>query len=198
MGRPLVSSPELQAALRDVEGGLSPEDAATKHGVAARTVRRRLEGRAPTPPPLSERRNPPFHLITKILANRHFAALAELQEGLEVHASGGDQALEGWLAQPRPELGEDTLAECRSLLGIVKERAATAPAQRFASLVEKANQLIGRIEQIEARRPKPPRLDVVVEELRRLDGEAIAQIEQHLVDKIEPSEVAELGQADTA
>lgn len=49
-GRPRITSPALAAAVAEVGEGSSPEDAAEKHRVSARTVRRRVaEGSPPSP-----------------------------------------------------------------------------------------------------------------------------------------------------
>lgn len=154
-----------------------------------------IRSAAASTPPLTDGGEQTERLITRILGARHPAALAEVTEGRTVFARGGEAEFGPWLAHPLPvaEVGEDMLVELRSMLGLVLGQAKVAGPTRFASLIEKANQLVGRIEQLERARPKLPTPDAVLERLRSLDAEAIAKIEEILPpgagDKIDPKEV---------
>lgn len=200
-GRPRKSPDVVAAGLALVATGASPEEAAEKlrelgRPVAARTLRNALAA----PPTLAARPSaaassvpahdgPSLDLVRGILAARHPAALAELDTGLALWKAGGD--LEAWKSRPLPvaEIGEDMLGELRQMLAMVRGRAAIATDTRFASLMEKANALIGRIEEIERRRPKPKPPDAVLEELRRLEADAIEQIEVRLPNPITAKEL---------
>jgi hypothetical protein len=74
---------------------------------------------------------------------------------------------------------EDTLLLARRLLSKVERRIRSADPVRFASLIEKANGLIGRVEQIEARRPKAPAPDEVNERLRAAMGSTVGHLLKH-------------------
>lgn len=87
---------------------------------------------------------------------------------------------------------EDTLRIARRLLTKVEARIVEADPVRFASLIEKANGLIGRVNQIEKGRPAPPPPKDALEELySRERDEVILALEQYLPDPITLAEVHE-------
>lgn len=133
-----------------------------------------------------------FALDDRILAARNPAAGLELAEG-RAKAAEGEAVLAEWLARPFPDdaFDGDTLSATKRLLGQIIGRFRRAGNSREASgLAEKALAAVGRLEQIEARRPAPPRPDMVLEALRRLDLDAIAKIEEHLPNPITPAEIS--------
>lgn len=80
-----------------------------------------------------------------------------------------------------------TLERVRRLIKRVERRALEAPNSRFSPLAGVLDRLYARERLLLGPPPAPP--DAVQEELRRLDADAIAKIEEHLSDRIEPREV---------
>jgi hypothetical protein len=76
---------------------------------------------------------------------------------------------------------EDMLVMARRLLAKVERRIKTADPVRFAALVEKANGLIGRVHQLEGKRPKVSAEDLARQTLDTLDLETLAIIEDTTV-----------------
>lgn len=174
MARRRNESAALTAAVAEArKTGHPTDEIAAKHGVAPRTLRRRL-----TEKPARARAKP---------TRRKSPAPAPLPPAL------GQPPLTPSRPEPEDEslaIEEDTLAVARRMLRRLERDYKTADNSRDKSgLGEKVLSALGRVEQILARRPPPPRPDVVLEELRRLDLEAIAKIEEHLPDPIKSEEI---------
>lgn len=183
-GRPSADPAAVARGLAILETG-DAEGAQAESGLSLATLYR-ARGKA-APAAAREPKNGLQTLNTlgfgrSILAALHPEALCDFEDGLAAHAAGGDAALAAWLERPRAaELApEDTLAVARRVLAGILRRLGTASDTRFGWLSEKALSAVKSIEQIESRRPQPPKPDVVLEQLRALDGESIGAVEQHL------------------
>ncbi len=80
-----------------------------------------------------------------------------------------------------------TLDRVRRLIKRVERRALEAKDNRFGTLAGVLDRLYARERLLLGPPPAPP--DAVLEELRRLDRDAIEKIEEHLPDRIDPKEL---------
>jgi len=197
-GRPKKPADVVAEGLGMIAGGATPDEAADQlkaagRSVSSRTLRRAAEG-LPLPPGGAVSPRPDLlELVRRILEARYPAALTELDEGLAVHLRGDAGEFQAWLERPLPDavLDEDPLVvTTRVLAGLVGRFERARTGREASGLAEKIIGAIGRLDQIARSRPKPQEPDAVLEELRRQDGVAIAKIEEHLADKIDPKEIA--------
>jgi hypothetical protein len=94
--------------------------------------------------------------------------------------------VEDLLADDEPE-DVTTLDRVRRLIRRTERRALVAKEQRFGTLGTLLDRLYARERQLLG--PPPVRPDAVLEELRRLDGEVLARIEQHAAEPITSQEI---------
>ncbi len=95
------------------------------------------------------------------------------------------------LLSPPAALSGDSLATVRVLLDeLVRDFRRASSVREKGVLADKINGQIKTVERILRSRPRPVPPDAVLEELRRLDAEAIALIEQHLPEPITAAELA--------
>jgi hypothetical protein len=110
-----------------------------------------------------------LEVLRRIGRARNAAAWAEVEEGLEVHTRGGEDALAPWLARPveAVEVGVDELAALRGALDLSVELAARAepggPALRALAQVASLGKSVASVR---AKRPAEPKPDEVQEAIR--------------------------------
>ena len=198
-GRPPKRSTALDAAIADVEAGDSPEIAASKHGVAARTVRRRSDAQrglggssgkavrvSPVRAPVvdsagAEEPARTVALVRRILAARDPAALAELDAGL-VEAAKGEAELVAFLS--RPAMAGAPIDPLDALTRALD--AATANVERLPPLHPRAATVLGAVATLSAKlesvakgRPREPTPDAVQEALRAASSSCVEHLLRH-------------------
>lgn len=111
-------------------------------------------------------------------------------ERLRAYAAHDPEALlvlADLLSEDESPDGISTLERVRKLIKRVERRALEAKEGRFGTLAGVLDRLYARERLLLG--PPPARPDAVLEELRRLEALAIAKIEEHLPDPIDPKEL---------
>lgn len=191
---------EAAAALAHAERtGVSLAEAAAAHGVSDRTVSKLKAARAkgdtsPTVAPPSTAPALPqggsststrpdlLELLRRIGRARNGAAWAEVEQGLEVHQRGGEEALAPWLLRPveATTLGVDELDALSGALDLAVELAGRAePGGAALRALREVSSLGKSVATVRAKRPAEPKPDAVQEAVRGEMDAAVAQLLRH-------------------
>lgn len=188
-----------EAVARAARTGESLESAAEAVGVAVSTVRAhkaaRVKGSAsPTVAPSSAAPALPqggsststrpdlLELLRRIGRARNGAAWAEVEQGLEVHQRGGEEALAPWLLRPveATTLGVDELDALSGALDLAVELAGRAePGGAALRALREVSSLGKSVATVRAKRPSEPKPDAVQEAIRAEMDAAVAQLLRH-------------------
>jgi helix-turn-helix, Psq domain len=192
MARPRVNAHALAAAVADVAAGFSQPEAASRNGISARTLWTALQADKTKPARAKGSTARPTRSRPGKAPPR--ASVGAPDDQTVIHVGGGAvSTLDGapvGRVEPIPEMSPsesllDTLtAELRHARKQRAEADTDAARRAWSKIVR---ELVGAIRAIAPPPPPPP--DLLLAELRRLDGEAIALIEQHLPDRIDPDEI---------